>query len=136
MVGRVFTRMSTSRSLSFILIRPSCGIRLSTISRCAMTFIREMTESLRSFGIVSTLWSRPSILIRMIVSVAVGSICISEQLSVYALINTEFTRRIVGPSSSFSMTGALTTSSVNPDSSRICAIASATPTFSYRMFIA
>ena len=67
-VGSVESRISTVSPFSFTEALPSCGILLSTVSIRPMILMREMTESRSSFGIVRTLCSLPSILMRMTIS--------------------------------------------------------------------
>ncbi len=49
-VGSVLTRRSTERPPIVISMRPSCGSRVSAMSRPLMTFTREMSAGARCGG--------------------------------------------------------------------------------------
>ncbi|MOA39380.1 hypothetical protein D3C78_1611560 [compost metagenome] len=61
-VGRVLTRKSMDLALDiFILIRPSCGLRRSEISRAAITFRRAAMRVANWMGGLATSCSIPSV---------------------------------------------------------------------------
>ena len=101
-VGSVATRRSMLRPLTFIVMRPSCGMRRSAMLMSAMTFRRVITPAWMLRGERITSCSTPSMRNRMRRSVSVGSTWMSDARSLTAWFTSRLTNLTIGASSTTS----------------------------------
>ena len=98
-VGSVETRNSTVFVFIRILIRPSCGIRRSDISRSLIILSRDVTAALSLFGKGGISINVPSTLNRTLTCFSKGSMWMSDVPRLTASTRSELTSRTRGASS-------------------------------------